>query len=119
MSKVITVDSDARCNHAAGEASSANVTLLAGQDVLKIDGALVVAQSLATAIISSASCKNKPPPNSNVPCAASTAQTAGESTVLKVNGTAVVLETATGTTGSTPPGTWAVKDAAQTVLNAD
>lgn len=115
MSKVITTSSDARCSHT----SSANVTLVAGQDVLKIDGVFVVAQSLATAAITSASCQNKPPPQSNIPCAASTAQSGGESTVLKVNGTAVVLETATGKTGSTPPGTWTVQDAAQTVLNAD
>src|SRR5262245_61323712 len=119
MPKVITTSSEVKCDHGTG----GPVTLQAGQDVLTIGGAAVVARSIAGSTIGTG-CTLTNSGAGQTPCSSVVSQLpGGDSTVLQVNGTPVVLEGATGVTngvGVPPPQlTWSVKSVGQDVLNAD
>jgi hypothetical protein len=112
MGKVITEGSDIQCEHGA----AVTPVSTAVKAVLEVAGKGVLAGTLADSTIASANCTQQPPPNSNVPCAAIVAQTAGPSSVLFVGSDAVLLEDAAGTTSGAPKNRWSVQDAKQQLL---
>jgi hypothetical protein len=110
MAKVLTEISNLECYH------KAKVTPTNIQSVLKVNGHDVLVGSLKGTI---SACSQKPPPSSNIPCTTVIEKPGGTSQVLKVNGTAVLLDTADGTTNGTPKNTWSVKSSEQQVLQTD
>lgn len=116
MEKVLTVASDVSCDHPP--TGGGKVQLVAGQNVLMVSGASVLAQSQATAEILPG-CSQTNTQAGEVVCSTVLSQSAGYSTVLKVNGQPVLLETAGGTTNGLPDSAWSAKDAKQEVLKAD
>ncbi len=111
MGAVITEGSTIECGH-TGSVTPVATSVKA---VLQVAGKSVLAGTLAGSAI--ANCAQKPPPNSNVPCATILAQSAGPSSVLFVGSDAVLLEDAAGTTTpGAPTNDWSVKDAKQQLL---
>jgi hypothetical protein len=120
MGKVLTNTSIVKCAH-NGKVKPTNTQL-----VLKVNGDDVLVGSLEGNIPSVPdpnSCTQQPipaPPPINIPCTVIVTQNSGGiSKVLKVNGSAVLLDTATGTTEGKPINTWSVKSSEQQVLQAD
>jgi hypothetical protein len=112
---VLTTASSVSCDHAPP--GSGKLTLdAAATGVLKVDGTTVLSGTLMGAPIGSGCTQTGSP--GLVPCTAVMAQTGGTSTVLKANGSPVLLDTASGATNGVPDTKWSVKDAAQTVLTA-
>lgn len=111
MPAVLTTSSTLKCVHGG------TLQVQASTSQLSADGSpvLVGADLLAATI---PDCPNKNPPAGLLPCVAVTSVRLGESTNLTVAGQAVLLENATGLTSSTPPGTWQVTSAGQSVLEA-
>jgi hypothetical protein len=116
MPKALTESSSVSCDHPP--AGGGAVTVSAGQSVLKVGGKAVLAKSQSGASINPANCLQQTPPVSNKPCSTVLSQTAQNSTVLKVNGTFVLLEGTSGTTDGQPDNKWSAKDAGQDVLKA-
>jgi hypothetical protein len=114
MALVLTTASTVSCDHAPGGPLGLEA---AAASVLTVGGVSVLAGSLGSATIDPGC--SQPVSNTTAPCAAATSQIGGTSQVLTVAGTPVLLADASGTTDSKPPGTWSVKDAAQSVLKAD
>lgn len=109
MANVLTQTSTLTCAH------QGNVTAMATQSVLKVNGQSVLVTQVQGAI---AGCIQVPPPPSNKPCTSVTSQVGGTSTVLKVNGSPVLLDTSSGLTDGSPTNTWSVQTAGQSLLNA-
>jgi hypothetical protein len=111
MPAVLTTSSTLKCAHGGTLQVQASTSQLsaAGSPVL------VEADLLAATI---PDCPNKNPVAGLLPCVTVTSVLLGQSTNLAVAGQAVLLENATGLTSSTPPGTWQVVSAGQTVLEA-
>jgi hypothetical protein len=110
MEFVVTKASKLECSH-TGKVNPMNI-----QSVLKVNGNDVLVGSLKGNI---SNCTQTTSPVK--PCTVVIdIQAAGEiSNVLSVNGNAVLLKTATGTTNGNPPGTWSVISTEQKVLQAD
>ena len=106
MPKVLTTAATIKCSHQGDVQASS-----AGQSQLEIDGkpALVDGDLVGKQI---AGCK-LPTSQSTKPCMSTTSMLVGAATKLEAGGKPVLLETATGLTDSTPPGTWMVQDAGQ------
>lgn len=120
MGKVLTNTSIVKCAH-NGKVKPTNT-----QSVLKVNGDDVLVGSLEgniPSIPNPNSCTQQPipaPPPINIPCTVIVTQNpGGTSQVLKVNGVAVLIDTATGTTQGKPTNTWSVKGAEQQVLQTD
>ncbi|WP_432828762.1 hypothetical protein [Dactylosporangium sp. CA-092794] len=108
---MLTVGSSVICSH------SGTFTFTAGHKLLTVDGQAVVRQSeLQNAVITG--CKNTVANLGQKPCLAIASIIAGLAHKLTVGGEAAALDTATGLTNSTPPGTWSVTSAGQTKLEA-
>ena len=118
MPFVLTESSSISCDHPPTGGGPLSTTA-AAVGPLKVEGTTVLSGSLAPTTIDPG-CLT-PASQSSAPCAGTTSQSGGTSTVLKVNGTPVLLDTASGETSGKPePGnTWSVKDAKQTVLKAE
>jgi hypothetical protein len=117
MSSVLTEGSAIKCGH------QGTVQPAASQQKLKVGGkAVLVLGDLVGSSVSSCSTPTvvPPPPPPTQPCRKTAAMSSGTSTKLKVDGKAVLLDTASGmTNGLDPgPGTWKVESAAQTKLAA-
>jgi hypothetical protein len=109
MPKVLSATATVKCVHPG------DVELVASTSRLTVDGdAVLVAGDLDGATISG--CK-LPASTSTSPCATTVATTTPPSTLLTVDGTPVLLETAAGTTTSVPPGAFTVQAAGQTRLD--
>ena len=110
MPKVLTKGGQVACAH------QGTVQLSAGQSLLKVDGqAVLVEGDLDGKSISGCT---TPTSQTSQPCKTITAVIGGTATTLKADGKAVLLETVQGTTDGVPPGTWSVKSAGQTLLDA-
>ncbi len=123
MEYVLTETSSVSCDHPVPpeETNGGAVVLEAGQSVLKIDGSYVLAKNLQESLIDSSGCSlSPPPPPTNKKCSLVMIQISGFSSVLKVDGSPVLLTSAGGSTDGLPePSTWSAKDAEQDVLRAD
>ena len=109
MPAVVTTGSTVQCSHRA------TVTLKASQSKLKAAGnPALVASDMAGATV--VACPNIGP--GLKPCTTTLSVLTGLATKLSVDGQPVLLEGATGPTDSTPPATWSVTTAGQTVLKA-
>jgi len=117
MPFVLTEGSSISCDHPPTGGGPLTTTA-AAVGPLKVEGATVLRGSLAPTGIDTG-CATQPSQNT-APCLATTSQSGGNSSVLKVDGSPVLLRTASGETNGQPsPGnTWSVKDAKQTVLKA-
>ena len=114
MPKVLTTDARVTCSHQGTVQVSS-----AGQSVLKVGSASVLVDGdLVGKSVSG--CTNLPTPGtpSLSPCTSTTSMLAGASTKLKAGSKAVLLDSATGMTDSTPPGTWSVQSAGQSKLES-
>lgn len=116
MPKVLTAASQLECAHGG------KLQVTAGQSKLKVGGDAVLLQPdiLAATISGCTTPTNATPPTK--PCMKVMGLDGGLSQTLKVDGVAVVLETATGSTEgvSIPPTpSWSVKDAKHTKLETD
>ena len=112
MPQALITSSIIGCNHAGLTVPP----LVAGQDVLMVNGQPVVAPSSLS--VTFVGCTHT---GTNItPCLAIATQTAGNSEVLKINGNPVVLDTAAGTTDSKPDaGSWSVQTVNQDVLQTN
>ena len=111
MPAVLTVSSTVMCVHGG------SFTLTASTSQLTAGGSPVLVRAdLTSAVI--AGCPNTVAASGQVPCTAVVAITAGAATTLTVAGQPVMLASAAGVTNSTPPGTWSVSAAGQSVLSA-
>jgi uncharacterized Zn-binding protein involved in type VI secretion len=111
--RILTLGGILCCDHQAGI-----VALAASQSLVTIQGVPVLVQGdpLGKGI---AGC-----PNAGVtivPCTATTAVTAGHSTLLRIDGRPVCLDTITGLTNGTPPGLvqFAVREPGQALVRSD
>jgi hypothetical protein len=114
MELVLTTASTVSCDHATGGPLDIDA---AAASVLTVGGVAVLAGSLGSATIDPGC--SQAISSTTGPCAGATSQIRGASQVLTVGGIPVLLADASGTTDSKPPGTWSVKDPAQSVLKAD
>src|SRR4029450_934282 len=106
MQKVLTKAATVKCVHPG------DVEVAASTSRLTVDGeAALVAGDLDGARISG--CKLPSSPSSG-PCATTVSAIPPPSTLLTVDGKAVLLDTTVGTTTSVPPGTFSVQAAGQT-----
>ena len=107
---VLTTSSTLKCVHGG------TLQVQASTSQLSAGGSptLVEADVLAATV---SGCSNTNAAAGQMPCVTVTVL-AGQSTNLTVAGQAVLLESATGLTSSTPPGTWQVSSAGQSVLEA-
>jgi hypothetical protein len=115
MPLVLTESSVVRCDHPP---TGGGALELAGAGPLSVNGAKVLSGSIAPASIGSG-CTQTPPSQTTTPCLVASSQDDGRSSVLKVDGVPVVVDTATGKTNGKPGSTWSVKDATQRVLKAE
>jgi hypothetical protein len=104
--KPLTASAVVMCSHGG------IVKLVASQSILTIDkAAVLVAGDLEHKPVSG--CGLAPPAKA---CTATVSMLSGRSIVDKVAGKAVLLDSATGTTDSNPPGTFSVLSAGQTTV---
>jgi hypothetical protein len=117
MPFVLTESSNVSCDHPPTGGGPLTLTV-AAVGPLKVGGATVLSGSLSPTDIGFGC--STPASQNTTPCKATKSQSGGASTVLKVLGRPVLLDTASGETAGLPsPGnTWSVKDAKQTVLKA-
>jgi hypothetical protein len=115
MPMVITESSVIKCAH------QGTVQFTASQQVLQVDGqSVLLVSDVSTGVVSG--CTTQPNPQTGAkPCLKVVGLSAGAATMLTVNTTPVLLETANGTTdGVTTPGPptnfWSVQSAGQTKL---
>jgi hypothetical protein len=111
MPKVLTTAATVKCVH------QGTVTIpSAGQSVLEIESnsALVVGDLVGKTI---SGCTLSPS-TSTKPCTSTTSMIVGDAATMEAGGMAVLLDTATGLTDSTPPGTWSVQAAGQSSVEA-
>ena len=105
--KLVTEDADLRCAHQLGR-----VSIAAGQDWVRIEGrkVLVAHDPVSRSI---AGCPNYGP--TIKPCTTTLAVQRGYSTLVRIDGCQVCLDTVTGITDGTPPGTvkYQVRDSGQ------
>jgi hypothetical protein len=112
MGQVLTAAATITCSHGG------TVLVVPSQHALTVDGQPVLVDGDLTGA-TVVGCTNLPPPQGRVPCSTTTSMTAGAATKLTAGGKAVLLDSATGQTNSTPaPGTWSVSNAGQTKLTA-
>jgi archaellum component FlaF (FlaF/FlaG flagellin family) len=111
MPKVLTTAAQIKCSHQGTVTVSS-----AGQSVVEVDGSsvLVMGDLVGKSV---SGCTLTPSQNSK-PCTTTTSMIVGAATRMEAGGNAVLLETATGLTDSTPPGTWSVQDAGQSSVEA-
>ena len=111
MPKVLTTAAKIQCSH-QGMVQVPS----AGQSVLQVDGnpALVTGDLVGKSI---AGC-TLTPSTTTKPCTSTASMLIGAATLMEVGGKSVLLDTATGITDSTPPGTWSVQAAGQSSLEA-
>lgn len=111
MTQVITEAAVITCSHGG------KVTIPASQHLLTIDEKAVLVQGdEASGTIEG--CSNSNNELGLKPCTKlSPATPVGVAKKLQVGGRFVLLQTATGATDSTPPGTWQVESAGQTKLD--
>jgi archaellum component FlaF (FlaF/FlaG flagellin family) len=111
MPKMLTTAAKVKCSH------QGSVTITsAGQSVLEVDGnSVLVMGDLVGKTISGCTLT---PSQSTKPCTSTTSMIVGDAQTVEAGGKAVLLETATGLTDSTPPGTWSVEDAGQSSVEA-
>jgi len=116
MPPVLTDASTVSCDHPPTPPGGGEVALAsAARGVLTVDGRAVLGGTLANAPIG-AGCALAA---NNQACTQVTSQNPGStSTVLKVDGTPVLLATASGQAKVAAGATWSVKDAGQTILRA-
>jgi hypothetical protein len=109
MPKVLTTGATVKCSHQGTVQVSS-----AGQSVLEIAGkpALVMGDLVGKSI---SGC-TLTPSTSTKPCTSTTSMIVGDASMMDAGGKAVLLDTATGLTDSTPPGTWSVEAAGQSKL---
>lgn len=114
MTKVITTKATITCSHKGTVTPSSQGTFKADGNPVLVKGDVVGAAV--------AGCKNTDASQGQKPCTKlSTLDDGGEASALRLSGDPakpVLLKTATGTTDSTPPGTWSVQDPGQTTLDA-
>lgn len=110
MAYVLTETATMLCSHGG------KVTIPATQHILTINGmAALVQGDEAGGVV--AGCTNTVVAAGQKPCTKTLPATAGIATKLQVGGKPVLLQSATGQTDSTPPGTWQVAFAGQTMLD--
>jgi hypothetical protein len=114
---VLTESSAVSCDHPPSGGGALTLEA-AAVGVLSVEGNTVLSGSLSAAVIKPG-CGQSPPSSSTTPCLQVQSQSGGTSTVLKVDGRAVLLKTAKGDTNGKPDTNWSVKDAGQTLLRAD
>jgi hypothetical protein len=108
MPKVVTAASTFECVHKAPVPAS-------GADLLRVESSGVITKKAAEAA-TIATCSNT---GSGISPCKKVSVTAGASTLLRVDGEAVLLAAMTATTDSSPPGTASVTDAKQSLLQAE
>jgi hypothetical protein len=110
MPKVLTANAEVACSH------KGTVKVAASQQQLTAGGSPVLVmgdmegKSIAGCTLS--------PSASTTPCSAVVSTAAGVATKLRAGSKPVLLDTAIGITNSVPPGTWTVRSAGQTKLDA-
>jgi hypothetical protein len=108
MAKVLTGDAELVCSH------QGSLEVTATQRTLLVRGVpVLVAGDVDGKPVSG--CKLQSPAT---PCSAVVSTVAGIATVLRAAEQPVLLDTATGVTNSVPPGTWQVRSAGQSTLDA-
>jgi hypothetical protein len=110
MAKVLTAMALVTCSH------QGTVKVAASQRTLKAEGSpvLVMGDMEGKPIVG---CTLAPSP-STTPCSAVVSTVSGVATKLSVGSKPVLLKGAIGFTNSIPPGTWQVRSAGQTKLDA-
>jgi hypothetical protein len=117
MPLVLTDASAVSCDHPPSGGGALTLEP-AALGAFSVEGNTVLSGSLGATVIKPG-CGQSPPSSSTTPCLQTLSQTSGTSTVLKVEGKAVLLETAKGDTNGKPDAKWSVKNAGQTLLKAD
>ncbi len=110
MAFALTETATILCSHGG------KVTIPATQHILTVNGLAVLVQG-DEAGGSVAGCTNVNAAIGQKPCTKPLPATAGFATKLQVGGKPVLLQSATGQTDSSPPGTWQVVSAGQTKLD--
>lgn len=116
MAAVLTTASTVSCDHPPTGGGPLVLTP-AAVGPLTVKGATVLSGSLAPTSVGPG-CK-QPAGQGTKPCTNVDGQTGGRSSVLKVLGRPVLLDTVRGTTDGLPDKNWSVKSAEQTLLKAD
>jgi hypothetical protein len=99
MPLVLTESSSISCDHPpAGGGPLTTAAVSVGP--LKVEGATVLSGSVSPTVIGSG-CAT-PASQNTAPCLATTSQSGGTSSVLKVNGTPVLLDSVSGETNGQP-----------------
>ena len=110
MPKVLTAKAQVVCSH------QGTVQVVASQQKLKAgDSPVLVMGDMEGKAITGCTL---PASSSTTPCSAVVSTVAGIATKLSAGSMPVLLDTATGITNSVPPGTWQVRSAGQTKLDA-
>jgi len=116
MPQVLVDGATVMCSHSGVMSLSGGNTKLTVSNNGAITAGMEIGIDFTTA---SPPCQSKnPTTGAPTPCKIAASATAGISTVLMVDGTAVLLDTAGGVTvNATAPGTWSVANAGQTMLS--
>jgi hypothetical protein len=117
MPLVVTEAARVSCDHPPTPPGGGPVALAgATRGVLTVEGRAVLGGTLANSPIGTGCALAS---TSSPPCTQVSAQNpASTSSVLKMDGTPVLLATASGPAAGSPGATWSVKDAGQTILRA-
>lgn len=108
MAKVLTGDAELVCSH------QGSVKVTASQQVLLVRGVPVLTAGDVDGKKVSGCGLESPA----TPCSKVVSTVAGTATVLRAADRPVLLDTATGVTNSVPAGTWQVRSAGQSTLDA-
>ncbi len=111
MGKVLTKDSTVSCNH------SGSATFSPTSSKLTVGGTKVLLKADVEACTITG-CTFTPPPPGRIPCTGVTSVLLGVATKLTVGGAGVVLESLTGITNSSVPGSLTGVSAGQSKLTA-
>src|SRR5579875_2589311 len=117
MPQVLVTGATIQCTHGGV------ISLTQGDDRLQVKGkaTIVAGQEAGLSFAPGAPGVTTPCPfstgGSASPCTSTLAASAGISTLLQVGNRGVLLSNATGQTVNTPPATWSVQDAGQTLLS--
>ncbi|MEJ3748621.1 hypothetical protein WEI85_35740 [Actinomycetes bacterium KLBMP 9797] len=116
MATVLTDAATIQCVH-AGAPGTGTAALGASQERLTVRGSpVLVGDDLTNVTITG--CTLTGPPGTK-PCAHTASTLTGGAARLTAGGAPVLLDTASGATDSTPPGTWTVVAPGQSTLHAD